>query len=528
MRNLLFFPFLTVALTVLWAFPLRESGRTSLSVTPAPATVTLSKAALLNKIKGGWAGQVIGCTFGGPTEFRFLGTMINQYQPIPWYDGYIKKTMVENPGLYDDLYMDLTFVDVFEKEGIDAPVASHAKAYANAGYMLWHANQAGRYNILNGVNPPESGHWMHNPHADCIDFQIEADFSGLMAPGMPNTAAAIGDPIGHIMNYGDGWYGGVYVGAMYSLAFVSGDVRYVVTEALKTIPASSTFHQCISDVIRWHDQYPGDWRQSWFELQKKWTDEVGCPEGALVPFDIDAKLNAAYIVLGLLYSNGDFTKTMDVSTRSGQDSDCNPASAGGILGAILGYDKIPAYWKQGLAEAEDLDFKYTTMSLNDVYGLGLKHALLVVERNGGKVNGDQVTIAVQTPKPVRLEQAFPKLFPIERRNLNREIDGEYSLDINGVGFVLEGDVRQKNKANVGNVNNQPFVATAEISVDGKPLETVKLPDDFTTRRSELSWAYQLPRGKHQITLKLLNPDGTHCLYLLNALVYDNQPYQRPH
>ena len=63
------------------------------------------------------------------------------------------------------------------------------------------------------------GSWKNNPHADCIDYQIESDFAGLMSPGMPNTASEISDKIGHIMNYGDGWYGGVYVGAMYSLAF---------------------------------------------------------------------------------------------------------------------------------------------------------------------------------------------------------------------------------------------------------------------------------------------------------------------
>ena len=95
--------------------------------------------------------------------------------------------------------------------------------------MLWHANQAGRYNILNGIKAPQSGHWKNNPHADCIDYQIEADFAGLMSPGMPNTASAICDKIGHIMNYGDGWYGGVYVGAMYALAFVSNDINYIVS-----------------------------------------------------------------------------------------------------------------------------------------------------------------------------------------------------------------------------------------------------------------------------------------------------------
>src|SRR6476619_2559277 len=111
----------------------------------------LSKQQLQDKIKGGWAGQTIGVTFGGPYEFRFQGTFIGDYQPLLWYNGYLKKTMIEVPGLYEDLYMDLTVVDVFEKYGLDAPLDSFANAYAHAVYMLWHANQAGRYNILHGI-----------------------------------------------------------------------------------------------------------------------------------------------------------------------------------------------------------------------------------------------------------------------------------------------------------------------------------------------------------------------------------------
>src|SRR6476620_167154 len=219
-------------------------------------TISLNKQQLRDKIKGGWAGQTIGVTFGGPYEFRFQGTFIGDYQPLSWYDGYLKNTMINDPGLYDDLYMDLTFVDVFEKYGLDAPLDSFANAYANAGYMLWHANEAGRYNILHGIKAPMSGYWKNNPHADCIDYQIESDFAGLMSPGMPNTASAISDKIGHIMNYGDGWYGGVFISAMYTQAFFSSDIRMIVTEALKTIPQKSTFYQCIDDVIKWNKQYP--------------------------------------------------------------------------------------------------------------------------------------------------------------------------------------------------------------------------------------------------------------------------------
>ncbi len=484
--------------------------------------VTVTASSLQDKIKGGWAGQTIGVTFGGPVEFRFNGTMINDYQPIVWYDGYIKKTMEEIPGLYDDLYMDLTFVDVFEKHGIDASVDEHARAYANAGYVLWHANQAGRYNILNGIKAPQSGYWLNNPHADDIDFQIESDFSGLMSPGMPNTAAKIGDGIGHIMNYGDGWYGGVYVGAMYSLAFISDDINYVVKEALKTIPRQSSFYKCINDVILWHDKNPNDWKQTWFELQKKWSDDIGCPDGVFNAFNIDAKLNAAYIVMGLLYGNGDFTKTMEVSARAGQDADCNPSSAGGILGTMLGYEKIPAYWKMGLKEAEDIDFKYTTMSLNDVYRMGYKHALQVIQKNGGKVTGTQISLPVEKPEPVRFEQSFEGHYPVEKRTVNKNLENEFAFDFKGTGFVLKGEVVTLT-SRPGMTDD--FYFTADLYIDDQKVETAKFPASYTTRRLELFWRYQLPEKDHKVKIKVTPGASSilkHDLKLTEILIYESK------
>ena len=69
-----------------------------------PKEVTFSKSVLLDKIKGAWAGQTIGCTYGGPTEFKFRGTMIQDYNPIRWEDGCIKNYCLNGPGLYDDIY----------------------------------------------------------------------------------------------------------------------------------------------------------------------------------------------------------------------------------------------------------------------------------------------------------------------------------------------------------------------------------------------------------------------------------------
>ncbi len=484
---------------------------------PQNLKTTLSKAELKDKIKGGWAGQVIGCTYGGPTEFRYNGVMIPDSISIPWDSTRCLWYYQNAPGLYDDVYMDLTFVDVFEKEGIDAPASSHGVAYANAEYMLWHANQAGRYNILNGIMPPQSGHWLNNPHADDIDFQIEADFAGLMAPGMVNTASEICDKVGHIMNYGDGWYGGVYVAAMYSLAFVSGDVNFVVNEALKSIPAESQFYQCIADVIAWHNQYPADWKQTWSAVQKKWSNDMGCPDGVYRDFNIDAKINAAYIVLGLLYGEGDYAKTLDISTRCGQDSDCNPASAGGILGTMLGYSNIPEEWKKAVYPVEDMDFKYTTVSLNDVYEMGTKHALQVLAKNGAKTDGESVDIPFQDIKPVVFEVAFEGHFPVSRDKIDKILDRknqELEFEFSGIGFVLGGSVQKLDQ-------NSPeeAVLQLEITIDNGAPEQFSMPSAFSKRRHEIAWKYQLTDGQHKVKIKLLNPTPGFNLKAEDLIVY---------
>lgn len=480
------------------------------------SSVTIAPTELSNKIKGGWAGQTIGVTFGGPYEFRFQGTFIGDYQPLLWYDGYLKETMLNIPGLYDDLYMDLTFVDIFNKYGLDAPVDSFANAFAHADYMLWHANQAARYNILQGIKAPASGHWKNNPHADCIDYQIEADFAGLMSPGMPNAASAISDRIGHIINYGDGWYGGVYVGAMYSLAFISSDMNYIVGEALKSVPKQSEFYQCIQDVIGWHKKYPGDWKQTWLEVQKKWANDIGCPDGVFHPFNIDAKVNAAYVVIGLLYGGKDFSKTLQISTRCGQDADCNPSTAGGILGTVLGYDKIPAYWKMGLKEAEGIDFKYTTMSLNTVYEVGYKHALENIRRNGGKTDGDKIIIKTQPVQPVKFEQSFTGVYPVAKIPVKWN-DGkdQLSFDFEGTGFVIKGEAEKGDNA-------PDYEFKAALYVDGALVESTLLPVNQITRRHELAWKYDLPKGRHSVQLRILNPVGKGGVKSWEALVYSDK------
>lgn len=493
--------------------------------------IVIAKELLKDKIKGAWAVQTIGVTYGGPTEFKYNKVMIPDSVEIQWSDTMMYHWMKNIPGLYDDIYMDLTFVEVMEKEGIDAPATSHAKAYADAKYWLWHANQQGRYNILHGMNPPESGHWLNNPHADDIDYQIEADFAGIMNPGMPNGALEISDRVGHIMNSGDGYYGGVFIATMYSYAFVMDDITDIINNALNHIPMQSTFYQCIADVVKWHDEYPTNWKKNWELTEEKWGVDIGCPDGADQDFNIDAKINAAYVVLGLLYGDRDLGKTMEISTRAGKDSDCNPASSGAILGTIIGYDNIPEYWGRGLALIEDMKFEHTTTSLNDVYEISYRHALELIIKNGGEIGESEVRIKKQPIQVAPLEQNFSGYILREPIAVNKRVtkssDQEIEIEFEGIGVVLKGNVGhldfENNYALISNEETlNGYELQVEFYIDEQLSKTMDLPMYFIERSHELFYQYELKEGKHTLKLKVTNPHEKVFLNISDLVTYTRE------
>ncbi len=512
-----------ISLLILTAFMFAcsRSPQTTETKQPQAERLVMTKEVLFDKIKGGWAGQTIGCTYGGPTEFKFKGTMIQDYQKMIWYDEYIKDTYVIDPGLYDDVYLDFTFVEVIERLGIDAPVDSFAVAFAREDYKLWHANQAARYNILNGIMPPASGHWLYNPHADDIDFQIEADFAGLMSPGMINSSNELCDRVGHIMCYGDGYYGGVFVAGLYAAAFTTNDIHKVINLALKPIPQQSRFYQTISDVIEWHKQYPDDWKKCWFEIEKKHTSEKGCPEGVFNAFNIDATVNSAYVVVGLLYGNKDLYQTMDISTRCGQDSDCNPATAAGVLGVMMGYNNLPQFWKPAIEMVQDLDFPYTDLTLNDVYDMSFRHALDQIAKNGGKVEDNEVEILVQEPALLPFEESFPGMFPVKELLVRTDhLDNDIAIDFDGTGIVVLGNVKSRCLD-----ETRDFVALLDVFIDGKLVEQVKMPFDYIVRKYDIFHKYQLSPGKHKLNIHWANQHPDFRIYFKSYVVYGEKSQQ---
>lgn len=357
-------------------------------VSAAPSR-TLSREVLLDKIRGAWAGQMIGVAYGAPTEFKSLGKTI---------DGVIKPLPITNAIVQDDLYVEMTFAQVMDTVGLGATSADYGEAFKNSKYELWHGNAGARRNLNRGLVAPYSGSPQYNIHYDDIDFQIESDFIGIMCPGLPQAANLYAERVGRVMAHGDGLYGGMFVSGMYAAAFFETDPRRVVEAGLASIPAASGYGRIIRDLLDWSAQEPKDWRKVWQQIEDKWDRDDVCPDGVNRDFNIDAKLNGAYIAFGLLYGGGDWQQTMEIATRCGQDSDCNPSSACGVLGAMIGYDRIPAEHRAAVSSIADRKFSYTDYSFNDIVKSTEVRALAVIRQTGGEVSETAVVIPHQPPR----------------------------------------------------------------------------------------------------------------------------------
>jgi hypothetical protein len=354
-----------------------------------------------DKMKAGWIGQMAGVTWGAPTEFKFKDRIIPADKVPVW-----KPTLINDAFEQDDLYVEMTFLRTLEQYGLNASIRQAGLDFANSGYPLWCANNAGRKNLRAGIAPPDSSHPKFNKCPNDIDYQIEADYSGLIAPGLPQFAIEMGEKFGRLMNYGDGMYAGQFVGAMYAAAYFESDPVKIVETALQAIPADCQYAEMVRDLVAWYRADSTDWEKTWQRCQEKYSKNPDYQKAS--NGGIDCKINGAYVLLGLLYGQRDPDRTITIAMRGGLDSDCNPSSAGGVLFTTMGFAKLPERFTKELNQTTI--FSHTAYSFPRLIAVCEKLAREVVVKQGGRVEklGDEefFVLPVRAPQPSKLELSW--------------------------------------------------------------------------------------------------------------------------
>jgi len=491
------------------------------------STRTITIEELEDRIRGGWAGKMAGVTYGAPTEFRFR-QRINE-DPRVWKPEELAGALAQ-----DDLYVQMTFAGVMDRLGLDATTEQYGEAHRDSRYQLWHANLQARRLLRRGIRAPRSGQPGFTYHTNEIGTQFEADFVGLMSPGLPRTAQKYSERFGHVIAYGDGVYAGMFVSGMYAAAFFEDDPRKVVEAGLASIPAESRYAQMVRDVLAWSARDP-DWRKTWRLINEKWDRDDACPEGALMPFNISAVLNGAYVLMGLLHGGGDFGKSLEITMRAGQDSDCNPGTVGGVLGTMRGFKALPREWVEHLPVVADKNFSFTNYSFNSIVASTLERAKHAIENAGGRILEDRIVIPPQKARKAKLEQFWAGKV-VERVQVNDarwnwqgpweqvgKVDGyprisrrshsagaQASVSFEGTGAVVVGAL--------GNDGGY-----ADIYLDGRRLSRVDSYNDDDRYNEGLWGKFDLKPGAHSIRVVVVGlpfPESRGAwVYLQDLIVF---------
>ena len=292
---------------------------------------TISKTDYLDKVHGGWIGKIAGLTLGVPLEFDepWPPTDITYFAQVPDY--------FSDHHSGDDAYFPLLAQTCLEKYGLHPTYSQIMKEYDERFYSgrVWGATSKAIDLYRAGIMPPKTGFPGYNGWAD-LDAMIAFDPLGWICPGMMNKSAEYADYWAHIVSWGEGADGCVFIDALYSEAFFTSDINMLIQKAVEVLPVKSRFHELITDIYLWHEQNK-DWRDAKSLLEKKYNNKDG-------KADISAITNTGAVLIGLLYGEKDFGKTVIIAMQCQWDSDCNAATAGGILGTVLGFSNIDPKW----------------------------------------------------------------------------------------------------------------------------------------------------------------------------------------
>lgn len=285
-----------------------------------------------DKVYACWLGKNIGGTMGAPYEGA------RQMNDIK---GFATDASVVLPN--DDLDLQLMWLIAVEKCGI-AGLDSKRLGEFWLSYITPHWNEYGicKTNMGLGIQPPLSGdcfnNWKHSNGA-----WIRTEIWASLAPGAPDIAMKYAYEDASVDHgTGEGTVAAMFVAAIESAAFVVDDIRTLINIGLSKIPEESRLAQSIRLLLQCRDEGM-DYRDARNVILKQNAD-IG--DGWF-----EAPSNVTYALLGLLWGDGDFKKSMIYAINCGDDTDCTAATVGSILGIRGGTAAIPEDWRRHIGDS---------------------------------------------------------------------------------------------------------------------------------------------------------------------------------
>ncbi len=358
--------------------------------------VTMSEEELLDRIYGGWVGMLIGGLEGLPHEFKYVE---EPSSTLPEFTFLAKGARSDDDN--DIEWMHLWFM--YQKGTLKIPydeIVAIWKANMNQG--VWVANKRARELMELGIVPPLTGSIEHNAHAWYnLAGQFCVESYGLIAPGMPQTAADIGLHYARISVSQEPLQATQFWTTLVSRTFVlsSMSTMELLEDALLAVDPRSEMAHAIRHAITAYQKHPTDWKAARREIHQHWYKDRGWNANSVI-------VNGAAVCLALVYGDGDFYQTLRYAMAIGYDADCNAATAGTVVGVRWGFRRIsehPQFSMPDQYENRTRPQLPQKMRVSEQANILLQLAKKVIVEQGGEV----IQKDGQTHYRIRLQE--PKL-----------------------------------------------------------------------------------------------------------------------
>jgi hypothetical protein len=282
---------------------------------------------LRDKIRGGLLGQLLGNLNGIRHEMKYINEPGNVEEYVP--------ALPDGARTDDDTDLEWVYIVAMQRHNtIMLPPHLIVQLWKERiNKRIWCSNQYARQLMDIGIPPPLTGSIVINPWAHFnISGQFICETFGLLAPGMPQTAAKIGLNYTRVTIDAEPAQTTQLFTTMIATAFTTDDVEKIIDAGLNSIDAKCVIRQIVNDVRRWHRLHPNDWRTTRRLVKEKYSRHNGAMRDKN-----GYELNTASTIAALLYGRAELAETLRIAFNFGWDADNNAATSGTIIGVVKGY-----------------------------------------------------------------------------------------------------------------------------------------------------------------------------------------------